>query len=163
MKAFIRGFGYAFEGLWYALSHERNMRVHMGFLGYMLFFLLRYDFFKVSKGEMAVLIAISALVISLEYVNTAIERAVDQATGGKITKTAKTAKDTAAAAVLFAALGAVVCGLIILLQPQAFRDMAAYFLEHPARLAAMLASIAAVVTMIFAIPTKKDSIGDGND
>ena len=55
MKAFLKGFVYAFNGVLYGILSERNMRFHVSLLGFMIFFLVRYDFFKVSKTQFAVL------------------------------------------------------------------------------------------------------------
>ena len=57
-------------------------------------------------------IMIFALVISLELVNTAIEAVVDLCTH-EIHPLAKTAKDTAAGAVLVSAMASVIIGLMI--------------------------------------------------
>ena len=45
MKAFIKGFGYAFRGIAFGVINERNMRFHVSIFIYMMFFLLHYDFF----------------------------------------------------------------------------------------------------------------------
>ena len=49
MKAFLKGFVYAFRGVVYGIVYERNMRFHVSLFGFMIFFLTRYDFFKVSR------------------------------------------------------------------------------------------------------------------
>ena len=116
MKSFIKSFGYAFKGVAYCINKERNLRVHLCFLVYMFGFLTVHDFFDVSRTEFAILIAVSALVIALELVNTGIEKAVDVAVGEEILPFAKASKDAAAGAVLIAAIGAVAVGLVILYQ-----------------------------------------------
>ena len=158
MKAFITGFKYAFSGLMYAIVHERNMRIHLAFLAYMIYFLKRYDFFSVSRAEFALLIIAAALVIALEYLNTAIERTVDEAVGDNYTQGAKIAKDTAAAAVLVAAIGAVACGIFILYQPEAFKAMFEYFKQHISRAVIVLISIAVTVAAIFILPSHKSEV-----
>ncbi len=67
---------------------------------------------KISLIEWMICIILFGLVISLEYVNTAIESAVDVATT-KYSKKAEIAKDTAASAVLVVSIVSVIVGLMI--------------------------------------------------
>ena len=68
--------------------------------------------FHLSVMEWFICILLFALVISLELVNTAIEAVVDLCTH-EIHPLAKTAKDTAAGAVLVSAMASVIIGLMI--------------------------------------------------
>jgi len=108
---FIRSFGYAFEGIYYALRTQRNMRVHLGIgvvaavLGIWL---------GISGVEWAVLLVMMALVLALEMVNTVVEALVDLVTD-RFHPLAKVAKDVAAGAVLVAAILAVGVGLFLFL------------------------------------------------
>ena len=65
-----------------------------------------------STPQIILGILLFALVISLELVNTAVEAVVDLVTEER-KPLAKIAKDTAAGAVLFASLAAVIIGCII--------------------------------------------------
>lgn len=134
--------------------NERNMRVHFCCLGYMLFFLLRYDFFTVSKTQWAILALAAALVIVAEYINTAVERAVDTAAKGEKSESAKIAKDTAAGAVLIAAFFAVAVGILILYQPSAFKAMFDYYVDNPLNFAFVLSSIIMIFGFVIAGPKK---------
>ncbi len=154
MSAFLKSFVYAFRGLGYCVLNERNMRVHLTCLAYMLFFLLRYDFFVVTRTEAAVLAVAAALVIVAEYINTAVERAVDTAAKGEITETARIAKDTAAGAVLAAAIFAVAVGIIILYQPLAFKALFAYYAANPLSLVLFAVSFAAAICFMFVDPKR---------
>jgi len=69
-------------------------------------------FFQTSRFETLSLIAWVTLVISLELVNTAIERTVDLDTDEQ-RPLAKQAKDVAASAVLVASIGAGVSAVLI--------------------------------------------------
>ena len=154
MKVFFKSFVYAFKGLGYCLVNERNMRVHFCCLGYMLFFLLRYDFFTVSKTQWSILVLAAALVIVAEYINTAVERAVDTAAKGEKSESAKIAKDTAAGAVLIAAFFAVAVGILILYQPSAFKAMFDYYVANPLNFAFVLSSIILIFGFVIAGPKK---------
>ena len=72
---FLKGFLYAFQGIAYCISHERNMRIHTVALLYVSAFSL---FFQLSRVEYAVLFLTFALVMMAEMVNTAIERLCDK-------------------------------------------------------------------------------------
>ena len=72
----------------------------------------------------------NAAVIMGELINTAVERTVDLHSKGKH-PLAKAAKDTAAGAVLVAAIGAVAAGVALLWQPPAFRALYQYYASHP--------------------------------
>ncbi len=152
MLSFLKSFVYAFRGVAFGILNERNMRVHFTCLAYMVFFLLRYDFFTVSRTQAAILALAAALVIAAEYINTAVERAVDTASKGEISDSARIAKDTAAGAVLITALFAVAVGFIILYQPDAFRAMFAYYAANPLSLVLFVLSFIAAVLFMFVNP-----------
>ena len=71
-------------------------------------------FFGLTAMEWCICLLLFALVASLELVNTAVEAVVDLVTEEK-KPLAKIAKDTAAGAVLFAAIISVIIGCIIFL------------------------------------------------
>ena len=71
-------------------------------------------FFHISAIEWCICLVLFGLVMALELVNTAVEAVVDLVTTER-KPLAKIAKDTAAGAVLIAAIMAAVAGLIIFL------------------------------------------------
>lgn len=146
MKKFLKGFTYAGKGVFYCFAHEMNMRVHLCFTVYMFCFLGLYDFFEISKAEYGVLLALCALVLSLEAVNTAIERVVD------LTKehnpVAGAAKDAAAGAVLISAIFSVIAGIVIMYQPAAFKKMFEYYTEHIGSLVILALSLVLSVCFV---------------
>lgn len=110
-RAIVRAFRYAFAGVWYLFSTQRNAQIHLilGTLAIGLGWVL-----QIARWEWAVLVVMIGLVIALEGMNTAIEAAVDVATQ-EYHPIARVAKDVAAGAVLIAAIAAVVLGCIIFL------------------------------------------------
>ena len=110
-RTFWQSLAFAFAGVCHALHSQRNLRIHFGFASAAVFlgFALR-----ISRAEWAVVVALIALVISLELLNTAVEALVDLASP-TFHPLAKTAKDTAAGAILVVALGSAAAGLIIFL------------------------------------------------
>ncbi|MBR0112785.1 MAG: diacylglycerol kinase family protein [Clostridia bacterium] len=148
MKSFLKGFVYAGRGVAYCIANERNFRVHLCFTVYMFCFLRLMDFFVISNAELGVLLALCALVLGFECINTALERAVDLVSSER-SELARIAKDTAAGAVLVCAVFAVIAGIVIMYQPEAFSKMYAYYAEHPGMLAILTVSIILSLVFVF--------------
>ena len=110
-RTFWQSLAFACAGMRHALHSQRNLRIHFGFAAAAVFlgFALR-----ISRAEWAVVVSLIALVIGLELLNTAVEALVDLASP-TFNPLAKTAKDTAAGAILVVALGSAAAGLIIFL------------------------------------------------
>ena len=111
VKALIKSFQHAFCGILTSFVIGRNIKVHYIAA---LAAILGGLYFGISKVEFLIILLISAQVICLEMVNTAIERTVDLVTS-EYHIYAKIAKDVAAGAVLVAAIFAIVIGGIIFL------------------------------------------------
>lgn len=104
-----KSFGYAFEGIFTGIKKERNMKIHC--LA-MLCVVVAGVFLKISVTEWCICLILFGIIFSLELVNTAVEAVVDLVTEER-KPLAKLAKDTAAGAVLIAAIMAAGVGLII--------------------------------------------------
>ncbi|GAB4472815.1 MAG: diacylglycerol kinase [Anaerolineae bacterium] len=106
-------FRHAFAGVAYALSTQPNTRIHAAImvgtagLGAWL---------RIPAGGWALIALAAGAVWTAELVNTALEAVVDLASPDHH-PLAKAAKDTAAAAVLLAAVTAVIVGLLVLGPP----------------------------------------------
>lgn len=148
MKSLIKSFGYAFSGIFEALRYERNMRIHFVCMIYMYSFLFVYDFFEITRTQLAVIFLANMAVVAAELINTAVERTVDLASE-EYTKNGKIAKDTAAGAVLVCAIFAVATGIAILGQPEAFSQMLLYYREKPVMLVVFILSIIPATVFIF--------------
>ena len=111
VKALIKSFQHAFCGILTSFVIGRNIKVHYTAA---LAAVLSGLSFGISKVELLIILLISAQVICLEMVNTAIERTVDLVTS-EYHSYAKIAKDVAAGAVLVAAIFATIIGGIIFL------------------------------------------------
>lgn len=155
LKALFKSFYYAANGIVSTIKTERNMRIHLVCVTYMFSILLLTDWFRLERSDWCALILASALVLSGEIVNTAIENAVNLSTS-EYNEFAKKAKDAGSGAVLVNAVFAVIVGLVVLLQPQAFRQMQLYFSQNPLMFALFVISIIpATLFIFFGIPTKK--------
>jgi len=105
----IRSFGYAFKGIKAVFGKEANMNIHLIMAGLVV---ICGFLFSISITEWMLCVLCFGLVISLEMINSAIENLVDLVSPEK-NKLAGRAKDIAAGAVLVAAIGAAIVGLII--------------------------------------------------
>lgn len=101
-----KSFGYAFEGIFAGIRGERNMKIHC-FAAVCV--VVAGVLFHISVTEWCICLVLFGLILSLELVNTAIEAVVDLVTEDK----KPLAKDTAAGAVLIAAVMAAMAGLLI--------------------------------------------------
>ena len=100
--------GYAFEGIFAGIRGERNMKIHC-FAAVCV--VVAGVLFHISVTEWCICLVLFGLILSLELVNTAIEAVVDLVTEDK-KPLAKLAKDTAAGAVLIAAVMAAMGGAL---------------------------------------------------
>ena len=135
---------FAGRGVWFCIRHERNFRVHMAVAAYVL---LLAPYFSLSRGEWAALLAVVALVLAAEAVNTAVEQVVNLASPRRRTR-ARVAKDVAAGADLLCAAGALAAGLFLFLRPEAFAAMQADFLRCPWKPALLAASLPLAVWFV---------------
>lgn len=111
-SSMIESFYHAFSGILQGLKEQRNLRIHFVLSAVVVFLgvFLAVDMI----GWLALTLSIG-LVIGAELLNTAIEHVVDLTAGGEYHPAARKAKDTAAAAVLIAALAALAVGVMVFL------------------------------------------------
>lgn len=109
MLKFIKGFGYAFSGLVIFFRHETNGKVQLlaGCVAVLLGWRL-----GLSGNEWIVITGCIAAVLSLEMVNSAIEKLCNHVQPD-IHPAIKTIKDIAAGAVLWMAIASAIMGGII--------------------------------------------------
>lgn len=105
----FKSFKFAFSGLETAVTKGRNFRIQiiLGILAIILGII-----YKISGFEWLSLILITASVLILELINTAIESIVN-IVSPEIRNEAKIAKDVSAASVLVAAIAAIFIGAVI--------------------------------------------------
>ena len=111
MQRFFRSVGFALNGLLQLIRHERNFQIHIvAFIGVRALGL----FFGISSMEWVVIFLISALVMGLEAMNTAIENLCDLYST-EANERIKKIKDLAAGAVLIAAVFALCIAVVLFL------------------------------------------------
>jgi diacylglycerol kinase (ATP) len=109
MRKFIRGFGYAFNGIWHATATQLNFKVHLVAAVLAVF---GGCTLHISPDEWLWIILCIGLVLAAELFNTAIEFLTDLVSP-EYNKKAGLVKDMSAGAVLVIAICALVIGLII--------------------------------------------------
>lgn len=113
LRKWLQSANHAIEGIIHAAKTQRHMRYHF----YAAIIILLTSFILgITWSEFAILVILSAVVLAVEMINTAIESITD-VLYKKYDKQAKFIKDTAAGAVLITAMGAAVIGYIILYEP----------------------------------------------
>jgi diacylglycerol kinase len=147
---FWKAFGYAAQGLVQVFLSQRNFRVHTAIalaavvLGWIV---------KLEALQWIVLILVITLVMSLELVNSAVEAAVDLTTA-EVHPLAKAAKDASAAAVLWAAAGALLIGLVMFgpKLSEFGHDFVLRWKRHPLETAGILACAGVGWGLVLALP-----------
>lgn len=109
IKKRLESFRFAFAGLRLLIRFEHNARIHVVAATLVIVAGL---LLHISSTEWLAAIFCIALVLALEAVNSAIEKLADVVSPGKNEQIGQV-KDLAAAAVLLAAVGAFIIGLLI--------------------------------------------------
>lgn len=130
------------------------MRIHIAVAVYMFSCLAFFDFFILSRAELAVLILMCAVVMAAEVFNTAVERTVDLVTSD-YHKLAEKAKDAAAGAVLVLAVFAVAVGIAIMGRREFMIPLVDYYRAHPLMLGVLLLSLVPTGIFVF-LPGKTE-------
>ena len=109
VNLFRRSLEHAFDGLRYAISHEKNFRIE---LIVALFVIIFIGLFDVKSWEAIVLLLMIMCVLVFELTNTVVERVVD-ILKPRIHPYARLIKDLMAAVVLISSTVAIIVGVII--------------------------------------------------
>jgi diacylglycerol kinase (ATP) len=113
LKSRILSFRHAITGWLYVIRTQRNAWIH---LVVSLLVILLGIWLNLAVRDWAIIVIAFAMVWTSEFLNTALEAVVDLASP-EHHQLAKVGKDVGAAAVLIAALGSVLIGLLILGPP----------------------------------------------
>lgn len=108
-RTFRASLSHAWDGIWASLREERNLRFDCAMA---LAVVVCAFVFPLQSAERGVVLTLCAIVLAAELMNTALERVVDLA-APEYHELARRAKDTAAGAVLVAAIFAACIGLYI--------------------------------------------------
>lgn len=110
LKKIVHKFQYAFAGLWHGIIHDVSILIQCTIA---LFVIVICFFLSLENWEWICILFLIAIVIALEFLNSALETVVDMVCP-QYDKLAKRAKDYASAAVLVMSLLAAIVGVIII-------------------------------------------------
>lgn len=113
-SSLLISFKYAWAGLTYAFTTQRNFRIHVA-IGMLAIGLS--IFLHLTRVEIALIGLTIGLVLAMELLNTAIESVVDLTVKQTYHELAKIAKDCAAGAVLVSALVALMVAGSLMIPP----------------------------------------------
>jgi diacylglycerol kinase (ATP) len=113
LKTRVQSFRHAFAGWWYVIRTQRNAWIHLVVSAMVIVLSV---WLKLAVHDWAIIVIAIAMVWTSEFLNTALEAVVDLASP-QHHQLAKVGKDVGAAAVLIAALGSALIGLLILGPP----------------------------------------------
>ncbi len=154
IKKFLTSLKYAVNGIKIAIKDERNFRIDL----IAMMVVLRLSFFyEFTKAEWAIVVLISFLIPSLELMNTGVERSVFLPDNEHY-NSAGQAKDTAAAAVLFLSIAAVIIAFILFLDFNVIANIFIYYKEN--FIESILSSAFLIVSYFF---INKDEIFKGKE
>lgn len=109
IKARIKSFRFAIDGLKHVIQNEHNFRIHL----FAALVVIALGFYlQITSADWLWLIAAIGFVMVTEIINSAIENLVDLVSPEK-QKKAGLIKDMAAAAVLIASIAAAIIGVLI--------------------------------------------------
>lgn len=135
---FIKSLGYALKGIFTGIKNERNVRIDIVAAFYVLIFSKFYDF---TLTQQVILVLVCFNVLAFELMNTAVERAVDKPDKEHYIQAGE-AKDTAAGAVLLAAVGAAAAGIMLFWDLEVFKEIFSFFTGRPVMILCL------IITMI---------------
>lgn len=112
IKKIINKFRYAFNGLVHGYKYDNSIRIQFGCA---LAALAVSILLKFTAEELAIVMLFCALILSLEYSNSSIERIMNLE-APELSKSVKHIKDMAAAAVLIASIFALAVGIMFVIR-----------------------------------------------
>ncbi len=110
LKKFFKSFRHAWHGVLRALAMENSFRIHVAVAIVVLLLIVALG---LSRVELAIMIFLISSILTLELVNTVVERFVDLLEP-RVHPYAGMIKDILAAAVLITSLAAAAIGILIL-------------------------------------------------
>lgn len=151
VRDLIQSFRCAIFGVGKAIRSERNFRIHIIALLTITMFNLMAGF---SATHWAIELLCAMVVISLELVNTAVEKACNAITGEE-SYLIGFAKDAAAGAVFVSAMGSVAIAFLVFFSEESYGNhVLAFFNSHIWALPGLILFIIAAAAFVF-LPCRK--------
>lgn len=148
-RGFPESFKDAYQGILTAIKSERNFRVHICMMVYVIIFSV---IGKVTAEDFRNFLICFGAVFSSELINTAIEKLCDEVTEER-KESIRNIKDISAGAVLVAALFSAVLGLSVFLSREVFSEVVRTLIKMPLVAIAILLSLP--VSCLFILRRKK--------
>lgn len=124
---FLKSVKYALNGIKLGIKEERNIRID---IVAMLFVWHLIPFYNFTRAETALIVLVTFVIPAFELMNTAVERAVHKPDAEHYMP-AGDAKDTAAGAVLIAAVGAAAVAMIMFGEPSGLKNVFEFYTQNP--------------------------------
>jgi len=105
----FRSYTYALNGIWITLKQENNFKIHI--LGGLIAIFLSF-YLEINSSSWVIITTMIGLVLSIELLNTAIEKLADIVQPDKHPEIG-VVKDIAAGAVFIISITALIIGIII--------------------------------------------------
>ncbi len=153
----VKSFKCAVIGIISCIRSERNFRIHLCVLFYVVWFSAFYDF---SSPEKAILALTIGFVIACEMLNSSIEADIDL-TSPEYNRLAGLSKDIAAGAVLVSAITAIVVAWNLFYDIEKIKYIISFYLSRPARFIPLILTAVVWLGIIF-IPNRISEKKDNN-
>lgn len=147
--SFFKSFRYAFNGILYTIVNERNMRFHLVFSLYVVFFSFICG---IEKYEWLMILLMISVVLTAEIFNTAIEKLCDMISDVHNEKI-MIIKDCSAGVVLIMSVISVVIGLAVFLNDEYLNIAYALFKNKPTNILLLIISLCISFAIVF-VPGK---------
>lgn len=151
----VQSFKCALKGIVNCFTSERNFRIHLCALFYVVWFSRFYNFSKINYAIIALTVG---FVITSELLNTAVETTVDLVCPEK-NKLAGLAKDIAAGGVLVSAITAVIVGINLFYDKLVLQNIVKFHIKNPIYLVLFIVTAVLWLALIFLpnyLKNKKD-------
>ena len=148
-KGFFESFSNACRGILVAIRGERNFRIHICMMIYVIIFSV---IGKVTAEDFRSFLICFGAVFSAELINTAIEKLCDEVTEER-KESIRNIKDISAGAVLVVAFFSAVLGLNVFLSHEVFSEVITTLIKMPVVAIAVFLSLP--VSCLFILRRKK--------
>ncbi len=149
IKSLVGSFKNAFRGIWVAARYERNFRIHICMMLYVIAFSI---IGKVGFSAFSKFLICFGLVLSAELFNTAIELLCDEMSK-RYDENIRSIKDISAGAVLAVAVFSAIVGLSVFLSPEVFSEIMQTFIKMP--YVALVILLSLPLSVLFILRRKK--------
>lgn len=154
IREFFKSFKCAFSGISFCIRNERNFRIHLVALFYIMVFAFLFEMPEIK--HIILLIILTAVIVS-EMLNTSVEELVNIVKPG-YDQLARVAKDVAAGAVLACSLSAGVVTVVFFWDLDRWLKIIKIFAGNPLLIVLLVISIMLSLIFIFIGPRQTRAV-----